>query len=294
MWDFQHGSPELADAPADGNGRNALASDFEITYTVPSRCAEQLRNGEVDIGIIPAITYAMIPDLVIVPDVAIASKSVVRSILLVSKVPLEEIRTVATDASSRTSVALLRVLFEKWWGGGREFTTMKPDLGAMLESCDAGLLIGDPALQVDALQVERGRYLTFDLAQEWHRFTGKPFVFAVWAMRLDALNQSRPELDVAKVFQLSRDHGTQPEHIARIACGWAPRLRLTEHDVTSYLTENIDYSLNTDNLTGLALFYRYAAECGIIPESPQLRFLISGSGVRAFRAIEADRLAPVR
>src|SRR5882757_2014987 len=104
MWDFDHDS-----------GTAPLRKDFEIHYTVPSACAEALRAGTADIGIIPAITYQTIPDLVVIPDVAIGAKGPVRSILLVSKLPLEKIKTVAADTSSRTSVALLKIIFKKWW-----------------------------------------------------------------------------------------------------------------------------------------------------------------------------------
>src|SRR6185369_1716413 len=131
-----------------------------------------------DIGIIPAAAYATIPDLLILPGVAIATRRSVRSILLVSKVPIEQIRSVALDTSSMTSVALTKVLFAKWLGGERRYTPMSPDLQAMLRDHDAGLVIGDPALQVD-----RSQYVTLDLAEEWNRQTGKSFVFAFWAVR---------------------------------------------------------------------------------------------------------------
>src|SRR6476620_142718 len=134
MWDFDHGL----------TGR-----EFEITYTVPSQCAAELARGTADIGIIPSAACAVIPDLAIIPGVAIASKQAVRSILLVSHKPLDEIKTVALDSSSLTSVALTRVLFEKWWGGERSFVSETPNLEKMLARSDAGLLIGDPALQVD-------------------------------------------------------------------------------------------------------------------------------------------------
>src|SRR5208337_4411911 len=116
---------------------------------------------------------ATIRDLVILPGVAIASRQPVRSILLVSRVPLEKIRSVALDTSSMTSVALTQVLFAKWWGGAPIFSAMAPDIHQMLEQHDAGLLIGDPALQID-----RSHYFTYDLAEEWIRLTGRPFVFA--------------------------------------------------------------------------------------------------------------------
>src|SRR5437868_11888145 len=113
MWDFDHGD---------------LRRDYRVDYTLPSACAEILRNGMADIGIIPAAAYTTIPDLVIIPDVAIAARQAVRSILLVSKKPIEQIRTIALDTSSMTSVALTKILFAKWLGGARDYTSMLPDL----------------------------------------------------------------------------------------------------------------------------------------------------------------------
>jgi chorismate dehydratase len=258
MWDFEHGHPTSS----------GTRSAFDISYTIPSKCAANLREGSADIGIIPAAAYTRIPDLVIVPGVAIASRRAVRSILLVSKVPLEKIETVALDTSSMTSVALTKVLFAKWWGGGRTFSAMAPDIEQMLEMHDAGLVIGDPALKVD-----RSRYLTYDLAEEWIRLTGKPFVFAFWAVRQSALKDAPGDLDLAAVFQESRDHGLLPESLQRIARDWAPRLGLSLEDVNSYLTENIYYSLDPACLEGMKIFYQYAQECGALPSVPQLFFL---------------------
>ncbi len=181
MWDFEHGG---------------AGSAFDISYTVPSQCAANLAAGSADIGIIPAAAYATIPGLAILPGVAIASRRPVRSILLVSKVPLDQIRSVALDTSSLTSVALTKVLFAKWWGQGRTFAPMAPDIQKMMEAHDAGLVIGDPALKVD-----RSRYLTYDLAEEWIRLTGKPFVFAFWAFRQLALRDAPAALDLAGVFR---------------------------------------------------------------------------------------------
>jgi chorismate dehydratase len=256
MWDF-----ERADT-----GSSEARSAFDISYTIPSQCAASLREGSADIGIIPAAAYASIPDLAILPGVAIASRRAVRSILLVSKVPLEKIGTVALDTSSMTSVALTKVLFAKWWGGSRTFSAMAPDIEQMLKTHDAGLLIGDPALKID-----RSRYITYDLAEEWIRLTGKPFVFAFWAVRPAALKDV--SCDLAAVFQESRDHGLLPENLDCIALDWAPRLGLTEAEVKSYLTENIHYSLDPDCLEGMRLFYRCAQECGALPSAPALSFL---------------------
>jgi chorismate dehydratase len=184
---------------------------------------------------------------------------------LVSKLPKEKIRTVALDTSSMTSVALTKVLFARLWGGKPTFTAMAPDLDQMLEQHDAGLVIGDPALKVD-----RSRYHAYDLGAEWHRWTGKPFVYAFWAVRQAALQDTT--LDLAAIFQESRDHGLQPENLNQIVREWALRLGLREMDVKEYLTENIHYYLDPPCLEGLQLFYRNARECGALPAAPQPRF----------------------
>jgi chorismate dehydratase len=158
---------------------------------------------------------------------------------------------------------------------------MPPDIDKMLAEHDAGLVIGDPALQID-----RSRYLTLDLAEEWIRYTGKPFVFAFWAVRQQALcgdsrprlsasrsDTSGPVLDLATIFEQSRDHGLEPASLDHISREWAPRLALSEADVRSYLTDNIYYQLDAPCLEGLRLFYRYAAEIGALPVAPPIDFL---------------------
>ena len=281
MWDFEH-----AEAGAE----------FDISYTIPSACAEALRAGTADIGIIPAAAYATVPDLVIIPDVAIAARRAVRSILLVgkrsvdplskqtlskerlSKEPvskellskeqwLKHVRTVALDTSSLTSVALAKILFAKWLGGARDYAAMAPDLDAMLGACDAALLIGDPALQVD-----RTRYFTLDLAEEWVARTGKSFVFAFWAIRMQAL-VGRNGRAIAEVFKKSRDHGLSPKRLEAIAQEWAPRLGLTVEVIRVYLTHNIHYYLDPPCLEGLELYYRLGAEVGALPPAPEFQFV---------------------
>jgi chorismate dehydratase len=263
MWDFEHGKA----------GR-----DFEISYTLPSACARALQSGTADIGIIPAAAYTLIPSLEILPEVAIASRGPVRSILLVSQVPIDKIRSVALDTSSMTSVALTKVLLERWLGGGRTFTPMEPKLDKMLATCDAGLLIGDPALKVD-----RTRYYTLDLAEEWIRHTGKPFVFAFWAVRQEAsrANVFSDSHELAAIFQQSRDRGLEPASLDQISREWAPRLELKEEAVRSYLTQNIYYYLDRPCMDGLRLFYRYAAEIGALPQAPQTRFIENAAAVRS-------------
>ena len=255
MWDFEH----------------ATAGDqFEISYTIPSQCARELQNGTADIGIIPSAAYASIPEISIIPGVAIASKRAVRSILLVSLKPMDDIRTVALDSSSLTSAALTRVLFEKYWGGPRQFSAVAPNFEAMLAENDAALLIGDPALQID-----RSRYHTWDLAEEWLRFTGKPFVFAFWAVRNDATKSS--SLDLSGIFQSSRDHGLEPGNLRQITQSWSEKLKLPADDLSAYLTSNIFYYLDDSCLEGLSLFYRYAHECKVLPLARELTFANAGS-----------------
>ena len=254
MWDFEHGD---------------AARDFAIEYTIPSACAAALAANQADIGIIPAFTYAEIPGLVILPNIAIAAKDFVRSILLVSKKPIEQVETVATDTSSRTSVALLQVLFAKFFGGHRQLTPHAPELDVMLRRHDAALLIGDAALEI-AIGKE---YFVYDLAHLWHERTGQPFVFAFWAVRLDSLDRAPRDLDLVKVFQQSRDHGLEPANLRIIAQQWSSKLTLSEADILTYLTENVHYYLDRQNHAGLQLFLRYSQEIGLIPEAPDLRFL---------------------
>jgi chorismate dehydratase len=257
MWDFENG---------DSAAR--LRQDFEVSYTIPSHCAQQLKEGSADIGIIPVAAYTEIPDLVIVPDVAIAAKNKVRSILLVSKAPLEKIRSVATDDSSRTSAALVEIYLRKFVGGNPGFTRQKPDLKEMLQWHDAALLIGDPALKA-----RTDGYYVYDLAEEWQRWTGRPFVFAFWAVRKGALPGRAQESNIAQVFQQSRDNGLK--HIPEIAAAWAPKLELSDKLIKEYLTENVDYSLDQENLEGLRLFFRYGAELGLFSRIPEPEFLNS-------------------
>jgi len=252
LWDFERGD---------------AGADFELAYTVPSACAEALRAQTADIGIIPAAAYATIADLVIIPDVAIASKQAVRSILLVSKYPLEKVKSVALDTSSLTSFALAKIVFAKWRGGARRYVGLAPNLDTMLAKCDAALLIGDPALQVD-----RSRYVTLDLAEEWIARTGKSFVFAFWAIRRTAL-AGRDTAAIVNAFKKSRDHGLEPKNLETIVQEWSPRLSLPAETVRAYLAQNIHYYLDPPCLEGLELFYRYAAEVGVLPEAQGLAFI---------------------
>jgi chorismate dehydratase len=252
MWDFDFGG---------------LRRDYRVDYTLPSICAELLKTGMADVGIIPVAAYTTIPDLVVIPDIAIASRGAVRSILLIGKVPAEKMKRVAVDTSSRTSAALLHVLCEKLYGAKPEFIPKDPKLKDMLRDCDTALVIGDPALLA-----KTDGYHVRDLAADWRQFSGKSFVFAFWAVRKSALD-GHDNAKVIRDFQTSRDHGLEPANLDRIAKEWSVRLGLPEANITSYLRDNIYYRLDADCLDGLRLFYKYAADCGALPQAPAIDFI---------------------
>ena len=251
MWNFDHGCRAAE-----------LRRQFDVDYTVPSNCAQMLAEGSADIGIIPTAAYATIPGLRILPDVAIASKHAVRSILLISAKPIDEIRSVALDKSSRTSAALLKVLF-RIQDRDVAYFPEDPYLDIMLAKHDAALLIGDPALQVDP-----ARYQVWDLGQQWRSLTGKPFVYAFWAARESAASEEELA-QAAEAFRDSRDEGLQ--HVHEIVRDWHVKLSLPEETLSRYLTHNIHYALDSENLAGMQLFFRLAASYGILPAAPELR-----------------------
>ena len=141
-----------------------------------------------------------------------------------------------------------------------------------LTACDAALLIGDAALTART----QGCHV-YDLAELWRKHTGKAFVFAVWAVRRDALEQMKPGLDLPGIFSRSRDHGLEDASVQQLAQQWSHRLGLTEPDIANYLRQNIHYHLDAECMEGLHLFFEYAKKFGLIPKVPKLEFLGSKS-----------------
>jgi chorismate dehydratase len=160
---------------------------FAPSYHPPALVARLLAQGNLDIGLIPSIEVQRIPNLRVLPDMCIAARHEVRSVLLVSRGPVEEIRRVALDQNSRTSATLVRILLKERYGLNPEYLHERPDPERMLSEADAALIIGDPALRVD-----RERYRIIDLAEEWNALTGLPFVFAVWAVRPESTSPTSP------------------------------------------------------------------------------------------------------
>jgi chorismate dehydratase len=256
MYDFTH-SPQ----------REELAPQFDVHFTLPSACAEELRTAGSDIGIVPVAAYTFIPDLHVLPGVAIAAKHPVRSILLVSKRELRDVRSVATDTTSRTSVALMKVLFQRRFGAAPEYVPEAPDLASMLAKYDAALLIGDEALRVD---VADPSYRCYDLAEEWQQMTGLPFVFAFWAVRGEVVERAR-RCQASKVFQQSRNAGLA--HLEQLVSENAENYGVSRQLAKRYLSHHLDYALDDANLSGLRLFFRYAEECGALGRADELRFV---------------------
>lgn len=259
-----------------------LRGKYQLSFTVPSQCAEDLRSGAADIAIIPAIEYQRIPDLVILPDLAVASKKSVRSLLLVSQKPLREITRIALDRTSRSTQALVRILCERHWRITPEFFESEPDLAAMLEQADAALLIGDPALRLAiASSAKPKRELPqFDIVEEWRALTNLPAVLAVWA--------ARPEVATAEVvqdFQDSLAFGLR--QLDAVVAESAVEMSLPIGDLRRYFTENIDYRLDDENLLGLIRYYSLAAQLGLIPKLKEIAIAAEAQGAARVMSVTA-------
>ena len=236
---------------------------FAPSYHPPSMVARLLAQGNLDIGLIPSIEMQRIPNLRVLPDMCVAAHNEVRSVLLVSRVPIEEVRRVALDTNSRTSATLVRILLRERWGLDPEYLHERPDPERMLTEADAALVIGDPALRVD-----RERYLITDLAAEWKALTGLPFVFAVWAVR--------PEVEIPDLsfyFKSSLRYGLSS--LDTLVRESAAEMGLDTTVVRSYLEENLSFFLHKEEVEGLEEFYRRAHHHGLILEPRPLEFLKS-------------------
>jgi chorismate dehydratase len=264
-----------------------LRNKYELSFTVPSQCAEALRTGAVDVAIIPAIEYQRIPNLVILPDLSIASKERVRSLLIVSRSPIREARRIALDSSSRSTQALTKILCDARWLISPEFREASPDLAAMLATNDAALIIGDPALRLAIVAEQQvtpgadGEWICsgaqvglpqipklhiYDAVHEWWQLTERPAVLALWAARPTI---ATPEL--ASDFSASLAFGLA--HLPEICAEAARELQLSGTELLLYLRTNIDYSLDAENLKGLIEYYSRAADLNLIPQLNPLAVL---------------------
>ncbi|HMD06508.1 MAG TPA: menaquinone biosynthesis protein [Candidatus Acidoferrum sp.] len=263
-----------------------LVGKYDLSFTVPSQCAEALRTGAADIAIIPAIEYQRIPGLVVLPDLAIASQNRVRSLLIIAKKPIEQLRSIALDRSSRSTQALTRILAAEHWKISPDFFETEPNLSAMLERADAALLIGDPALRISIVIEKKsavspqGRavcqaatlgirsaeiFHVYDMVGEWRKFSSLPAVMAVWAARQEVVTT-----ELLADFAASRNLGlTQIPAICQEA---ARELELPQVELESYLRQNIDFSLDEENRHGLERYFYEAARLGLTPGEKKIEW----------------------
>ena len=266
-----------------------LAGKYDLSFAVPSLCAESLRSGQSDIGIIPAIEYQRMEGMVALSGMSIAAKREVRSLLVVGKRPIEMAKRIALDKSSRSTAALVRLLAKDYWKISPEFVDAVPDPSEMLKQADAALVIGDPALRIslkmdalsgktpagdqqccqgdpDELPVPGFETLfVYDVAHLWREMTGKPCVLAIWVGRRDAFT---PE--VIADFKASKRYGL--ERVREISEAASVKLDLPARALERYIVENINFDLDEENLAGLKLYFEKAAAAGLIDRARPLEF----------------------
>ena len=234
---------------------------FDVEFDLPSTCAARLHAGEVDLGLIPAIEY-LGGDYRLVPDLAIGSDGPILSVAVFTSVPIARVRRMAVDTSSRTSVALTRVLCAKYWDIAPTFVAVRPVLGDMLAQADAALVIGDPALAIDpaAHNVEK-----LDLGEAWRELTGLPFVYAAWTGRPGVLGPAH-----VQALQAARDRGVAAvDEIARTYAAGRDDVAST---IRSYLRHNLRYTFGDRERAGLERFFALASEVHPASGARPLRF----------------------
>lgn len=244
--------------------------EASFEFTSPARCADLLADGRADLGLIPAIELARIPAIAAVPGFCVASASEVRSVLLFSRVPFEEIRSVALDPSSRTSVGLAKILLAERLGEERyrriRFNALEPDRRLSLEGHDAAVVIGDPALQLSRRDLPHA--FRYDLASEWQALFGEPFVFAVWAGPRELLSRT-PELTT----RLAHSLAFGLSQLDRIASEASRELSLPVDELLDYFHHALHYHMGEAEQRALARFHRLAARWGLIPEAKEIEWL---------------------
>src|SRR5262249_22362036 len=235
---------------------------WTVRYDLPAVCARLLYDGEVDLGLVPSIEYLRSDEYRFVPGVGIGSCGPVASVALFTRRAVDDIRHIALDTSSRTSVTLIRVLCHHRYRIAPEFVPHGPDVAAMVRDYDAGLLIGDPALEADADLLGAAK---IDLGDEWTAMTGLPFIYAAWTGRAGAIGPEAVRLlqdaqaeGVASYPAIAREYGNADAD----ATGRA----------LAYLMDNMRYGLGPDEQQGLQLFLDYAADLGLAPRRRQLEF----------------------
>lgn len=250
IWSFLHGTRRL---------------DAELTTdAAPARCADMLARGAVEAALVPVIDYQRIDDLLVMPRVCVGSRSSVKSVVLVMRDrfdTLRQVRSVALDISSRTSVALTKIIFREFLNVEPEWMVRAPDVTEMLREADAALLIGDPGMSFS-----REQTIVYDLAELWREHTGLGFVFAMWMARASEAEKVR-FIDFAR----ARDEGL--EHLDEIVSLYIDAVNLSSAEIKSYLLENISFEMDEEMSAGLELFYKLAWKHNLIPQARALKWM---------------------
>ena len=232
-----------------------------ILDNAPARSAELLAQKRVDAALVPVIEYQRIENVLLVPDVCVGAKETVRSVCLVTKgEDLQNVKSVALDVSSKTSVALTKIIFREFLGFEPTYKNAKPNLSEMLTDSDCALLIGDPALTID-----ENKYRKFDLAEVWKSFTDFGFVFAMWMT-----NAKNAEIAKMIDFAAARDEGLN--HLEEIVSNYEAEILVAREEFKVYLSQNISYSIDENMQQGLELFFQLAHKNGLIERCKPLAF----------------------
>ena len=263
IWSFLYGSQ---------HGRVEIILD-----NAPSRSADLLSQDRVDAALVPVIAFQQLEGVRLIPDVCVGAREKVRSVALVTRgEEIADVRTVALDVSSKTSVVLTKIIFREFLGFEPEWRDAAPNLDAMLDSSDCALLIGDPALSISDVGLgnadlgstiksenrnPRSQIRKFDLAELWHQYTGLGFVFAMWMTKKAAC-----PID----FAAARDEGLT--HINEIAANYTPEIGLSANELTTYLSENISYTIDDPMQRGMELYFELAGKCGLVERVKPLRY----------------------
>jgi chorismate dehydratase len=241
--------------PLLGGLEAGIAAPFAYSFTSaePATCADLVLRGEAVAGLVPVAALPFLPEVAAVPQLGIACREEATSVLLVSKVPPERVRTLAAHTASRSSVALARLLLAERWGARPQVVPARPPLAAMLAGTDAAVVIGDPALAV------RGRsgLIEIDLAAAWVEWTGRPFVFAVWGVRREAPAGVEPLLEASLAYSQSRWEALLPQ--------WAEAHGVELERTRGYLERTLTYRLGAEERAGMEEFLQRAAAADLLP-----------------------------
>jgi chorismate dehydratase len=260
-----------------GLQEQAPAAECQFVSGVPSRLNALLAAGDIDVCPSSSIEYAIHPErYLILPDISISSIGAVASVLLFSRLPLQELNgsTVLLSSESATSVNLLRILLEKYIGCSCRYRVSSLPLADALSEAPALLLIGDAALRS---RQGASRHHVYDLGLLWHEWTGLPFVFALWLCRRQAAEEQPEETErlARQLVAAKRAAAQSYESIASLS----PERNWMGYDgLVAYWRDNISYDLDSRHLEGLILFYRYCTELGLLPAEPEIRFLAVSQG----------------